>query len=68
MRMRNGKEFVMDLGVRVQYTLINHNHDHWTDERTDKTIPVNLEPVNERSGWASEYVTLMLFMILKKLS
>ncbi len=48
-------------GLRVQYTLIHHNHDHWTDERVDKTIPVNLDPVNERSGWASEYITLTAF-------
>jgi hypothetical protein len=49
------------LGVRVQYSLINHNRDHWTDERLDKTIPVNLEQVERRSNWASEYITLAAF-------
>ena len=27
----------MGWGLRLQYTLINHNRDHWTDERADKT-------------------------------
>lgn len=53
--LRNG------FGVRLQYTLVNHQKDHWTDERTDKTIPVKLDPVQERSSWASEYVTLNAF-------
>ena len=49
------------LGIRVQYTLINHWKDRWTDERIDKTIPVNLQQVEDRSGWASEYITLSAF-------
>lgn len=56
------------LGVRVQYSLINHNHDDWTDERIDKTIPVKLEPVEKRSDWASEYITLSAFYDFEKLS
>jgi hypothetical protein len=55
-------------GLRVQYTLINHNRDTWTDERVDKTIPVKLEPVNVRSGWASEYITLAAFYDFGKTS
>lgn len=55
-------------GLRVQYTLINHDKDHWTDERVDKTIPVNLEPVDVRSGWASEYITLTAFYDFGKTS
>ncbi len=53
-------------GMRVQYTLINHNRDHWTDARIDKTVPVHLEAVNERSGWASEYITLSAFYDFEK--
>lgn len=55
-------------GLRAQYTLINHNRDHWTDERVDKIIPVHLEVVNERSGWASEYITLSAFYDFEKTS
>lgn len=56
------------LGIRLQYTLVNHHRDHWTDERIDKTIPANLGPVEERSAWASEYVTLCGFYDFDKLS
>jgi hypothetical protein len=55
-------------GLRVQYTLINHNQDNWTDERADKSIPVNLAPVDQRSGWASEYITLSAFYDFEKTS
>lgn len=55
-------------GLRVQYTLINHNRDHWKDERTDKTIKVDLEPVEQRSDWASEYITLTAFYDFDKTS
>ena len=54
------------LGVRLGYTLINHNKDSWMDERIDKTIPVKLEPVERRSDWASEYVTVSAFYDLSK--
>ena len=56
------------LGVRLQYTLVNHNRDNWIDERIDKTIPVNLEQIERRSSWASEYVTLSAFYDFGKTS
>lgn len=49
------------LGVFLQYTLRVHNKDEWHDARPDKTIPVNLEPVEERSSWSSDYFSLQLF-------
>ena len=55
-------------GLRVQYTLINHNRDQWKDERADKTIPVKLKPVEERSDWASEYISLTAFYDFDKTS
>ena len=55
-------------GLRVQYTLTNHNRDHWTDERAVKTIPVQLKTVEERSNWASEYITLSAFYDFQKTS
>lgn len=56
------------LGIRVQYTLMNHWKDHWTDERVNTTIPVNLKQVEEHSGWASEYITLSAFYDFDKTS
>ncbi len=56
------------LGVRIQYTLINHWKDNWTDERINKTVPVNLAQVEERSKWASEYITLSAFYDFDKTS
>lgn len=49
------------LGLRGQYTLISHQRDTWCDQRADRTIPVNLVPLERTSGWASEYVTLTGF-------
>ncbi|BDC34977.1 hypothetical protein Noda2021_09350 [Candidatus Dependentiae bacterium Noda2021] len=49
------------LGVRVFYTLTHHEPDYWTDARNDRSIPVNLKDVRQRSSWTSEYVTLMVF-------
>jgi len=46
------------MGVRVQYTLIKHLRDNWTDERRDKKVPVNLSAACEFSQWASSYFTL----------
>jgi hypothetical protein len=56
------------LGLRLQYTLINHNEDNWIDERLDKTVPVNLKEVIRLSGWASEYLTLTAFYDFDKAS
>ena len=55
-------------GLRAQYTLINHNQDYWKDERVNKMPPVKLGPVDERSGWASEYITLTAFYDFGKTS
>lgn len=49
------------LGVRMQYTLVNHNRDHWTDKRVDQTVKANLAQVERLSSWASEYLTLTAF-------
>lgn len=50
------------LGVRLLYTLTNHWHDTWCDERKDKTtVPVDLRLVNELSGWKSDYISLSVF-------
>jgi hypothetical protein len=53
-------------GLRAQYTLVSHRKDHWCDERADKSIPVNLEPVIRHSAWASEYITLSAFYDFEK--
>jgi len=55
-------------GLRLQYTLVNHQRDHWKDKRVDKSIPVTLGPVEERSHWASEYLTLTAFYDFNKTS
>lgn len=50
------------LGVRLLYTLTNHWHDTWKDERKDQTtIPVDLCLVDELSGWKSDYISLSVF-------
>lgn len=49
------------LGVTVLYTLVGHLKDNLSDKRTDKSIPVNLEPVILRSSWTMEHVTLGAF-------
>lgn len=48
-------------GVRLQYTFIEHRKDCWKDERCDKSVPVNLEAIINRSNWISSYVTLNAF-------
>lgn len=55
-------------GLRTQYTLISHQEDQWCDERSDKTIPVNLNPLIERSGWGAEYITLTAFYDFEKVN
>jgi len=49
------------LGIRLLYTLTKHWSDSWCDERSDKTIPVDLSVVNQLSGWKSDYVSLSVF-------
>jgi hypothetical protein len=55
-------------GMRAQYTLISHQRDTWQDKRADKTIPVNLCPVETLSGWGSEYITLAAFYDFEKVN
>ncbi len=49
------------LGFRFAYTLTAHEEDEWTDKRNNRSTPVNLPLLEERSEWASEFVTLGLF-------
>lgn len=56
------------LGVRLQYSLIHHHQDHWTDERVDQSVPSNLEPVEDRTQWGAEYVTLCAFYDFDKVN
>lgn len=48
-------------GIGIGYTLVAHQPDAWTDMRSDKTIPVNLEPVVKQSRWRSEHITISAF-------
>lgn len=56
------------LGIRLQYSLIHHHQDHWIDERIDQSVPSNLQPVEERTQWGSEYVTLCAFYDFEKVN
>jgi hypothetical protein len=49
------------LGVMLQYTMRIHQQDTWHDHRCDASVPVNLEPVDRRSFWSSDIITLDLF-------
>jgi hypothetical protein len=47
------------LGFRAQYTLMVHQHDTWRDQRAGfNNIPINIDALEERSGWISQYATL----------
>ncbi|HZW60922.1 MAG TPA: hypothetical protein VFF04_01740 [Candidatus Babeliales bacterium] len=48
-------------GARVQYSISVHTEDHWTDKRSDATVPVSLDKVVKFSEWASDYMTLCVF-------
>jgi len=48
-------------GAGLQYTLTLHRQDSWCDARCDKTVPVSLQNVIERTGWASDYFTFNVF-------
>jgi hypothetical protein len=51
LRLRSG------FGLQAQYTLVYHTKDHWQDLRCE--FPrANLELMNKRSKWASEYVNV----------
>jgi len=53
--LRNG------LGVNLAYTLVHHFRDTWTDLRKDKMVPVNINALEVRSGWGSDYGTITGF-------
>jgi hypothetical protein len=48
-------------GMILEYTLVEHWPDHWTDARKNQTVPVHLEGVEKHSGWGSDYVTVDAF-------
>jgi hypothetical protein len=51
-------------GLRAQYTLVAHLEDTLTDMRSQArrdSVPVNLDPVRQRSSWGMEHVTLGAF-------
>lgn len=49
------------LGVKALYTLVGHLEDRLTDMRNDKTVEANLAPVERRSSWGMEHVTICAF-------
>jgi len=46
------------LGVNVAYVLTHHFKDSWSDLRAVKTVPANLNLVEERSSWGSDYISV----------
>lgn len=48
-------------GARLAYTFIDHFKDSWHDKRSNKTVPVQLGVVEERSRWRASYVTINAF-------
>ena len=42
----------------LNFTMTWHQRDRWCDQRCDKSVPVMLEQVRERSSWRSEYFTI----------
>lgn len=48
-------------GARIQFTVITHDSDFWSDARTDRSVHVNFKDINNKSGWAADYVTLSAF-------
>jgi hypothetical protein len=57
-RLENIRE---GFGLEVQYTLVHHMKDSWTDARVVQTPSVNLEENEKRSNWTSEFVTVDAF-------
>ena len=52
LRLRSG------FGLQGQYTLVYHERDHWRDLRCNGQPPANIEIMERRSEWASEYVNV----------
>jgi hypothetical protein len=48
-------------GLKALYTVVAHLEDRITDRRTDTTIPVKIDRVQERSSWGMEHVTIGAF-------
>jgi len=49
------------LGFRLAYTLTKHGKDVWCDTCPNPTVPSNLDFVEKRSDWSSDYFTLNVF-------
>ncbi len=51
----------------LNFTLSWHQKDRWCDKRCDKSVPVMLRQVVERSEWKSEYFTINVLYDFGKL-
>ncbi len=51
------------LGLRVDYTLIKHQQDRWTDARPSacRPVPINLCQVQAFTPWGSDYASVTAF-------
>lgn len=49
------------LGLNVAYFLVYHFKDHWTDMRKDKSAPANIEALESRSIWGSDYFSVTAY-------
>jgi hypothetical protein len=54
------------VGIRVGYTIINHDNDQITDLRKDKKISLPICEVEEKSSWFTQYVNLRLMYDFSK--
>ncbi len=48
------------IGAQISYTLIMHTHDSFKDVHTKRAVPIDLEALQRRSSWGSEYVSFGL--------
>ncbi len=55
------------LGLGVHYTLTSHGKDRWSDRRTDKSVPVDLEGAMKTSKWGTDYFTINIFYDFEKI-
>jgi len=46
------------LGVGIFYTLVSHRKDKWTDARSNKAVPVDLNGAMKTSKWGADYFTI----------
>ncbi len=54
------------LGFTVLYTLVAHLQDKISDCRLDKSVPVQLDSVMQKSSWGIQYVSIGAFYDLDK--